>query len=61
MDNFEGNVEFTSTSITEFEFNKSVDIKKTIYHNLSMRFLPRNEKPGPVIWLIKDGKIVNKE
>jgi hypothetical protein len=24
-----------------------------------MRFKPRAKKPGPVIWLIKDGKVMN--
>jgi hypothetical protein len=32
-ENFEGNIEFTSTSITEFEFNKVEKVKKTIYRH----------------------------
>ncbi len=57
---FEGNIEFTSTSITEFEFNKVEEVKRTIYrHSFSMRLKPRAQRPGPVIWLIKDGKVVD--
>ena len=60
QENFEGSIEFTSTSITKFEFNKTKDVKKTIYrHSFSMRLKPKSEKPGPVIWIIKDGKVID--
>jgi hypothetical protein len=59
INSFEGNIEFTSTSITEFEFNKVEEVKRTIYkHSFSMRIKHRAKRPGPVVWLIKDGKIV---
>lgn len=56
-DDFEGTVEFTAENVTEYEFEVSKDVKKTIYHSLSVRFRPRLGKPGPVKYLIKNGKV----
>lgn len=55
---FEGTVQFTATDVTEYEFSIAEEVKKTIYHNLSVRYRPKGCKPGPVRYLIKDGKAV---